>query len=304
MTAAFGNKTTSRAKLLSGLFTMSLLSGVVLSAFSLAFAYDYNNNASTNPYGYNNNAGANPYGYSNNNYNASPIQGRVVSAPAGMPLSATVTQEISSEFARVGDRFVASLSNDIAAGGAIIVPAGSQLEGQVVSVVSAGRAGRNGQLDVRFMSALLPNGQRVPMMAKIMTEDGTGLLKGGSVGGRAGKAALTTAGGAAAGALLGTALGPLSGGKVGKGAIYGTAVGAGLGGVGALVNKGQDAILKSGTPLQVVLEQPLTASPYTGGSYSAPAQGQYQPQGGFNNYGGGSYAKPNYNNALPPMSNY
>ena len=282
------------------------LAAVFASLACPALAYDYNNPGYNNS-GYDSSYSSNSY--NGNSYNSAPIQGRVASAPAGTPLSATVGQEVTSANARVGDRFMAMLANDIASGGSILVPAGSQLEGQVVSVMPAGRAGRNGQLDVRFMSALLPNGQRVPLMAKIQTADGTGLIKGGSVGGRAGKAALTTAGGAAAGALLGTALGPLSGGKVGKGAIYGTAVGAGLGGVGALVNKGEDAVLKSGTPLQVVLEQPLTTSPYTGGGYVAPQNGY--PQTNYNNsYGGNSYSQPNYgspsynNNALPPMRNY
>ncbi|MEB3244423.1 MAG: hypothetical protein VKJ06_00345 [Vampirovibrionales bacterium] len=263
--------------------TSALIASVLATSLSTAvFAYDYNSYG-----GYNQNYSQSSY---TSNYNQAPIQGRVVSAPAGTALSATVAQEINSASARVGDRFMATLANDISSNGSVILPAGSQLEGQVVSVVPAGRAGRNGQLDIRFMSAQLPNGQRVPLMAKIMTDDGTGLIRGGTSGGRIGKAALTTAGGAAAGAILGTALGPLSGGKVGRGAIYGTAVGGGLGAAGSLWNKGEDAVLRGGSPVQVVLEQPLTANPYSGGSgYAAPVNN-------YNNYNSGG--------ALPPLQNY
>ena len=204
----------------------------------------------------------------------------------------------------MGDRFSATLGSPVTGSdGSILLPAGSQLEAQVVMVNDAGRTGRNGELDIRFTSARLPNGQQVPLSARIQTEDGSGIIKGGSTKGRIGRAALNTGVGAGLGALAGTALGPLSGGKVGKGAIYGTAVGAAAGGAKALWNKGDEAVLEAGQPLNIVLDQPLTVSPQ---AYSAPQQqyGGYgqQPQDGGqpqynnnNNYGGGQpYNNYNY----------
>lgn len=227
---------------------------------------------------------AQPYGDPNyGNYGASqpnlaPLQGHVVTAPAGSFFAATLSSTISSEYARVGDRFMASLGNDLAAGGQVILPAGSQLEAQVVSVTPAGRAGKNGEMEIRFTAGVLPNGQRVPLSGRLQTEDGTGVLRGGSGAGRAGRAALTTGLGAGLGAALGTAMGPLSGGRVGRGAIYGTAIGGGAGLIGAAVQKGKDAVLQAGTPLNVVLDQPVSFTP---SAYSQPAgygQGYSQPQ--------------------------
>jgi type IV secretion system protein VirB10 len=248
---------------------------------------------------------------------APPLQGRVVTAPPGTFLNASLQTPISSETARVGDRFMATLGNDIAAGGAVVLPAGTQLEAQVVSVTKAGRAGRNGELDVRFTAAMLPTGQRVPLSAKIQTQDGSGVIKGGTSAGRLGKAALRTGVGAGLGAALGTAMGPLSGGRVGRGAIYGTALGSGLGAASAAWQKGEEALLPAGQGLNVVLDQPLTLTPgapnnWQGGGYSSPGGGYYPPQsppagGYYGNGNGGGY--PNYNNGsssndLPPIQGY
>ena len=200
-----------------------------------------------------------------------PLQGYVVTAPPGTVVSATFTTPISSEYARVGDRFNATLGSAIASGTNVILPAGSQMEGQVVMVKAAGRTGRNGELDIRFTSATLPNGQKVPLSARIQTDDGTGIIKGGSTGGRVGRAAVTTGVGAGLGAALGTAMGPLSGGHVGRGAIYGTVLGAGMGALGSAWQKGKPAVVETGEPVNIVLDQPLTTSP------SAPTTQYNQP---------------------------
>ncbi len=210
-----------------------------------------------------------------------PLQGYVATAPAGTMVNATFTSPISSDFARVGDRFTATLGSAVAAGSSVLLPAGSQMEGQVVMVKPAGRTGRNGELEIRFTSAVTPTGQRIPLSARIQTEDGTGIIKGGSTAGRLGKAAVTTGVGAGLGAALGTAMGPLSGGEVGRGAIYGTVLGAGMGALGAGLQKGKPAVIESGQPVNVVLDQPLTASPSlpdnTSYQQQLPANYQYQP---------------------------
>ena len=228
-----------------------------------------------------------------------PLQGYVVTAPAGTVVSATLSSPVSSEFARVGDHFTATLGSPISAGNSVILPAGSQMDGQVMMVKAAGHTGRNGELDIRFTSATLPNGQRVPLSARIQTEDGTGIIKGGTTATRMGHAAVNTGVGAGLGAALGTAMGPLSGGGVGRGAIYGTVLGAGLGALGSAWQKGKPATVSSGQPLNIVLDQPLTATPAMGGAdYSQQAgSSNYYPnnngQSNFQQYGGQSMPQPN-----------
>lgn len=228
-----------------------------------------------------------------------PLQGYVVTAPAGTVVSANIASPISSEFARVGDHFTATIGAPITSGNNIILPAGSQMDGQVMMVKAAGRTGRNGELDIRFTSATLPNGQRVPLSARIQTEDGTGIIKGGTNAGRAGRAAVTTGVGAGLGAALGTAMGPLSGGSVGRGAIYGTILGAGAGALGSAWQKGKPATVTTGEPLNIVLDQPLTATPADSGySQQQAPTNYYQPSnGGQTNYqpGGGQQNPQPYN---------
>jgi hypothetical protein len=247
-----------------------------------------NGNGSFTSYGQNNGNYGQNNGYNqntsygnNNAYGNSSIQGYVATAPAGTTITATLSNPLSSEFARVGARFTANLNSPLAANGSVLLPAGSQVEGQVVMVKAAGRTGRNGELEVRFNSAILPNGQRLPLMAHLQTADNSGILKGGTGGGRFGRAAMSTGIGGGLGAALGTAMGPLSGGGVGRGAIFGTALGAGAGALGAAWQKGKPAVLDSSQPLSIVLDQPLTASPS-------------QDSGGYNNNGNQQQYNGNY----------
>lgn len=238
---------------------------------------------------------ANPYGSSQPVYPQQeqsaypPLQGRVVSVPAGTSLQTTLASSVSSETARIGDRVTVQLASPVAFNGELALPAGTQVEGQVTRVTKAGFTGRNGELEVRFNTATLPSGQRVPLSGRIETEDGSGVLRGGTNKGRVGKAALKTGGGAAAGALLGTALGPLSGGRPGKGAVYGTAVGAGIGlGAAALV-KGKAVELNSGEALTLRLDQPLNLSgagaSFDNRAYPVQPSGAFYGQQSNTNYG-------------------
>ncbi len=249
--------------------------------------------------------------------NLPPLQGRVVTAPAGSFITASLQTPLSSQNAYPGQQITATLGSDLAAGGAVILSAGSQLEGQVVSSQSAGRTGKPGELVIRFTGATTPNGQRVPLSARIQTEDGSGIIRGGTTKGRLGKAALNTGVGAGLGAALGTALGPLSGGRVGRGAVFGTAVGAGSGALYAAFKKGEEAVLPAGQPVNIVLDQPLTTAPAVGGFGNQGYAPNYQPnnyapgygypqQGGYNQQPGAfqQYGQPDPNQQQPYNYNY
>jgi len=273
-------------------FTLTA-TGVLALSLTLSFnaSAQYGQNYYGSPYG--NNTMPQQTGT-----NLAPLQGHVVTAPAGTFLSASVQSPISSEYARPGDRFTALLGSPIAGNGGVVLPAGSQLEGQVITVKSAGRAGRNGELEVRFTAAVSPNGQRVPLSARIQTEDGTGIIKGGTAAGRAGKAALRTAIGAGSGAALGTAMGPLSGGHVGRGAIYGTAIGGGIGLLSAGVKKGEEAVITTGQPLNIVLDTPITMTAPAAMNVPQQSGYGYDQSQGYNNGYANPY-NPAPNNANP-----
>ena len=101
----------------------------------------------------------------------------------------------------------------------------------------------------------------IPISGKIQTEDGSGLIKGGTKLESATEYAKDIAIGSAAGAVAGVIMGPLSGGKVGKGAVYGTAVGAGVGVAKSIWDKGEPATVPAGTVVNIVLDQQMTFTP-------------------------------------------
>lgn len=198
-------------------------------------------------------------------YQMQPLQGRVATIPAGTTLSVSLPGVISSQYATVGDAISTTLATDLIAGSSVALPAGTQIVGQVVQAEKAGGFGKNGVLNIRFNSAITPNGQTIPISGKIATEDGTGIIYGGTTAGRVGKAAATTAIGAGLGAALGTGLGPAAGGKAGKGAIYGTAIGGGVGLLGNAVRKGNEAVLKpTNGRIDIILDQPAAINQSTG----------------------------------------
>lgn len=193
-----------------------------------------------------------------NNYNLPPLQGRVVSVPPGTMIpGAIVNRTISSKNLRTGDSISVNMSQPFYYAGSLVLPAGSNILGTVVMAEPAGRAGKNGQLMIVFNQAITPSGQRMGMTGKLATEDGSGVLKGGTAMDRTKEVVKDTAVGAGVGALLGTIFGAISGGSAGKGAAIGTAIGGGSGVAKTVIDKGKDVVIEVGQQLDIILDSEL-----------------------------------------------
>lgn len=190
-----------------------------------------------------------------------PLQGKVVYVPSGTTIPATATMEISSENLVLGQNVNVTLSKDFYYDNNLVAPVGSSINGTIVDVKNAGRAGINGQIMVRFTNIVTPYGQMIPILAKIQTDDNSGVVKGGTRKDSATNYAKDIAVGTAAGAITGVIMGPISGGEVGKGAAYGTAIGAGLGLAKSLFDKGEPAVIPVGSVINIVLDQQITFTP-------------------------------------------
>ena len=190
-----------------------------------------------------------------------PLQGKVVMVPSGTSIPAMTTIQLSSSQLSLGQGVSFSIPQNFYYNNTLIAPSGSTVNGPVIQVKKAGRAGINGQLMIKFTNILTPYGQMIPISGMIKTDDGTGLLKGGTKLDSAKEYGKDIAIGTAAGAIAGTIMGPLSGGKVGKGAVYGTAVGAGAGLAKSLWDKGEEVEIPAGTQIDIVIDQPITFSP-------------------------------------------
>lgn len=189
------------------------------------------------------------------------LKGRVVTVPAGTQLCAVVSTPISSEFLTLGQPVSVTLGSDFYYNSSLIAPAGSTVLGTVTQVTKAKHGSMNGTLRLRFTEITTPYGSRVPISAMIKTDDGTGLLKGGTKADVAKAYAKDMAAGSAAGALTGLVASAISGGAIGKGTAIMTGVGAGVGLAKSVYDKGQDVVIPSNANIQLMIDQPITVNP-------------------------------------------
>lgn len=206
------------------------------------------------------NQGYNSNMYQGGYYNANHLQGNVVMVPVDTVFTATTMTPISSETLNKGDSVTMYLSSDFYYGNHLIAAAGSRVNGTVLKVNKGGLGNRNGKVEIKFTNIVTPYGQMIPISANIKTDDGSGVLKAGTAMDVAKDYAKDAVIGAGVGAALGTAMGALSSGSVGKGAIYGTALGGGLALISAAMQRGGTVEIPQGASLDIVITQPITVS--------------------------------------------
>ncbi|HEX8175549.1 MAG TPA: hypothetical protein VF543_10550 [Pyrinomonadaceae bacterium] len=172
---------------------------------------------------------------------------------AGQVIQVRMNEQLSSETARIGDRFTTTVMVPIYARGVEVIPAGSTITGRVTNVKRAQRRSKAGWIQVAFVSLQLPNGTTRAINGSLTTlENETATFDDeGQVTGRGStkRNVVFISGGAATGALIGA----IAGG--GKGAGIGAGIGAGLGVAGAYLSRGKEAVVRPGTDFGVILNQ-------------------------------------------------
>ena len=249
-------------KHLSKIIAMTILASFAGSQIAMAQTATTQDYKIVPPYSEQNNFQSLPSVPNNSELYAQPnntraLQGSVTIVPVGSTFDVTTNTAINSATSQVGDLFAVTLTKPLFVNGKVVVPEGSEAVGQVTYIENAGMVGKNGQMDIRFTSVRLPNGEKVPIVGKIMTKDKTGMLKGGTISTQlvhAGAAEVVTTAG---GALAGLSIGAIAGGA-GVGTVVGTAAGGILGIGYILARKGKEVVIPSGSKLSVVLDQPVT----------------------------------------------
>ncbi|SRR5574344_1532363 len=237
-------------KVIYGLATMLLASNISLAAPN----YNYQPAVPQQPSTY--------MPQERTNYSGTPLKGRVVTVPAGQIVSGVVaSMPLSSETLTLGQQVYLTLGSDFYYNNNLIAPAGSQVMGSVIEVSKAKHGSMNGKLQLRFTMINTPYGQQVPISAIIKTEDGTGVLVGGTKTDVAKAYAKDMGVGAGAGALTGLVASAISGGALGKGTAIMTGVGAGVGLAKSVYDKGNDVEIPANASLQLMLTQPITVNP-------------------------------------------
>lgn len=191
---------------------------------------------------------------------------RTYAVPTNQTMRVRMNENLTSENARVGDTFTATVTDPVYTQGVEVIPTGSIVRGVVTSVTRASR-NKNGVIAVRFNRLTTfpqSSNARSYLISGSLTDlqtaetgllgsggsrsDSEGVVRGGST---TRKKVVFIGGGAVGGALIGA----IAGG--GKGAGIGALIGAGLGTAGALLDKGKEAEVKRGTEFGVILNRPV-----------------------------------------------
>jgi hypothetical protein len=164
---------------------------------------------------------------------------RVVAA--GTSLSIVLETGLTTKTAKPEDRVVAELAEDVVVDGDVLLPAGSEVSGHVVSAVRSGRVQGKARLVVSF--------DQVRAGGKTFHIDATGFdVTAGSSAGKDAK----IAGGAAAGGVV---IGAIADG--GEGAVKGGLIGGALGGAAVLATRGKEVEIPAGSRYKIELRKSL-----------------------------------------------
>jgi hypothetical protein len=165
-----------------------------------------------------------------------------VTLAAGTPIDISVSAQISSETAKVGDPWTGEVKDNVIVGDRVVIPAGSVVHG-IVSAAKPAVKGDRAMLDLSVESVSV-EGNSLPVKAG-MEEIIAGSTRARNLG--------AIAGGAAAGALVGKAVG-----GSGKGALIGGLIGGAAAGAGVAGSKGYQVVLKEGTTLTFNVSEDVT----------------------------------------------
>ena len=78
--------------------------------------------------------------------------------PIGTPLKLQTTAPLSTKDSKPGDRVRLEVVEDVSFRGAVVVPVGTSVFGEVARVQRTGHVGKKGKLDIRLISVEMPEG--------------------------------------------------------------------------------------------------------------------------------------------------
>lgn len=175
----------------------------------------------------------------------------------GTAIRVKLLQRLSTTDTENGEAFRTRVATDVMQGSEVLIPAGAEIEGKVVSV-SSGHVGGHGSMRLRPDTVIMPDGKRFRLYAETTGTAGANTHIGseGTIvpGSRMKRNGLEYGGAVGAGAVTGA----IVGGPVG--ALTGSLIGAGVVTAHLLVSHPQ-ATLESGTTLMFTLTEPLDLVP-------------------------------------------
>ena len=169
-----------------------------------------------------------------------------VAVPDGTILNVRFAGSVSSSGSQVGDTFRTRVASDVIEGGQVVIPAGSEILGEVSEAVPLDRRiGGQARLTLRFTDLVLPSGTTVPIRASFLRQGRN----------ETGRDAAVIGGGAAGGAVLGRILGGSK--DRSRGTLVGAILGAAAGAVIASRTPGEEVVIPDGATVDLVLDEQI-----------------------------------------------
>jgi hypothetical protein len=175
----------------------------------------------------------------------------------GTTIRVRLLQRLSTVSSEKGESFHTMVASDVLQDGRVVIPAGAEIDGQVMRV-SSGHVGGHGSMRLAPETVTMPNGTRYRLHAEVTSTPGSGTRVGdeGNItpGSRLKRDEIEYGGAVGAGLVTGAILGGPAG------AAAGSLIGAGVITVHLLVDHPQ-ATLEQGTNMMLTLTEPLDLVP-------------------------------------------
>jgi hypothetical protein len=180
--------------------------------------------------------------------------------PAGTKVPVRLQTAISTKTARPGDPVYAMTVFPVAIDDKMMIPSGTYVQGTIANVKRAGRVKGRAEILFHFTTLVFPSGYTVTLPGSVDNVDSDVERpkdKEGTIehSGEKGKDVGTIASTGATGAIIGAAA------RGGKGAAVGAGMGGAVGLAIAMLSRGSDIQLPSGTHVEMVLNREVKLDP-------------------------------------------
>jgi hypothetical protein len=186
-----------------------------------------------------------------------PRQRRPGEILEGTTIRVRLLQRLSTVSSEKGEAFRTMVASDVVQEGRVVIPAGTEIDGQVIRV-SSGHVGGHGSMRLAPEVVVMPDGTRFRLHAEVTSTPGTStrVSNEGNItpGSRLKRDGIEYGGAVGAGLVAGGILGGPAG------AAAGSLIGAGVITVHLLVSHPQ-ATLEQGTNMMLTLTEPLDLVP-------------------------------------------
>jgi hypothetical protein len=178
--------------------------------------------------------------------------------PAGTRVPVSLKHALSTKSAREGDAVYAETTFPLVLNDRVLIPANTYVQGRISNITRPGRVKGRAEVLIHFTTLIYPSGYTILLPGAVDNVPGADQtkMKGeeGTIQQNGSKA--KDVGTVASAASTGAVIGGLSQG--GKGALIGAAGGSIVGTAIALLSRGNDVRLESGTTLEMVIQRPIT----------------------------------------------